>query len=126
MLLIREVRTDTIVPNLGKLFLCLAQNYGHLTLSHGESPFLIHIPVFEDPEENRPCRFRVRGDIDETIPSEGSSDYFKFWGLEYMVETERRVYDVAQQLLLDERFNTLDEHWAEWTRRWEAKKRQQT
>lgn len=107
ILLIHEVRTDTIVQNLGKLLLYLAQNYDHLTLSHGERPFLIHIPVFEDPEEDSPCRFRVRGDIDETIPSDGPSDYFRFWGLEYIVETDRRVYEVAGQLLLDERFNTL-------------------
>ncbi len=126
VLLIHEVREDTMVTNLGKLLLCLAQNYDHLTISPGESPFLIHIPVFEDPDEDRPLRFRVRGEIDETIPSNGPSDYFKFWGLEYIVETDRRVYDVARQLLLDERFNTLDEHWAEWTRRSEAKYRQQT
>ncbi len=122
ILLTHEVREDTIVPNLGKLLLCLAQNYDHLTLGHGESPFLIHIPVFEDPDEDRPRRFRVRGDIDETIPSDGPADYFKFWGLEYVVETDRRVYDVARQLLLDERFNTLDEHWAEWTQRSASRK----
>jgi hypothetical protein len=72
-------------------------------------------------DDHRPRRFRVRGDIDETIPSDGPSDYFKFWGLEYIVETDRRVYDLARQLLLDEPFNTLDEHWAEWSRRAELK-----
>jgi hypothetical protein len=126
VLLIHEVSADTMVPNLERLLLSLAQNYEHLTLSDGESPFLIHIPVFEDPEDERPCRFRVRGDIDETIRSDGPADYFKFWGLEYIVDTDRRVYDVARQLLLDERFNTLEEHWAEWTRRAEAKYRQRT
>lgn len=123
ILLIHEVREDTIVPNLGKLLSCLAQNYDHLTLGGVETPFVIHIPVFEDPDKNRSRRFRVRGDIDETIPSDGPADYFRFWGLEYVVETERRVYDVTRQLLLEERFNTLDEHWAEWARRAEARNR---
>ncbi|MGH9515399.1 MAG: hypothetical protein ACRD3P_06940 [Terriglobales bacterium] len=122
ILLIREVRTDTILSNLGKLLLCLARNYDHLTIHHGESPFLIQIPAFEDPDEDRPRRFRVRGDIDETIPSHGPSDYFKFWGLEYIVDADRRVYDVTRQLLLDEGFNTLDEHWAELTRRAQSKR----
>jgi hypothetical protein len=123
VLLIHEVSTDTIVLNLEKLFFSLAQNYERLTLGDcGDSRFLIHIPVFEDPEADRPCRFRVRGDIDETIKSDGPTDYFKFWGLEYIVDTDRRVFDVTRQLLLDERFNTLDEHWAELTRRAQSKR----
>jgi hypothetical protein len=117
VVMIHELATDTVVPNLGKLLLSLAENYDHLKLRDGESPLVIHIPVFEDTDEDRPCRFRVRGDIDENLPSDGPADYFKFWGLEYIVETDRRVYDVARQLLLDESFNTVEEHWADWTRR---------
>jgi hypothetical protein len=121
ILLIHEVSTDTIVPNLGKLLLSLAENYSRLALRNGDSPVLIHIPVFEDPEEDRPRRFRVRGNIDETILTEGPGDYFKFWGLEFIVETDRRVYDVARQLLLDESFNTLEQHWDELRRRAELR-----
>jgi hypothetical protein len=121
ILLIHEVSTDTIVQNLEKILLSIAQNYEDLAFGDGESPFLIHIPVFEDLEEDRPCKFRVRGDIDETICSDGPADYFKFWGLEYVVEADRRVYDVARRLVFDERFNTLEEHWAEWTRRAESR-----
>ena len=82
-----------------------------------------HIPVFEDPDPERPCRFRVTGFIDETILDKAPDDYFKFWGLEYIVDTDRRVFDVSRQLLIDEKFNTLKEHWAEWARRVESKYR---
>jgi hypothetical protein len=117
VLLIHEVSTDTIAQNLEKILLSVAHNYEHLAISDGEIPFLIHVPVFEDLEKDRLGRFRVRGHIDETIRSDGPAEYFTFWGLEYILDTDRRVYDVTRRLLLDERFSTLEEYWAEWTRR---------
>jgi hypothetical protein len=125
LLIIHEISSDSIFPNLEKILLTLAQQYDRLALKSGEYPFTIHIPVFEDTEEDRPCRFRVIGDIDETIRSKGPQDYFHFWGLEYLYDHVKRVYDVGTQLLIDSDFNTVEQHWAEWTRRWEAKRRQE-
>lgn len=118
---IHETSSDTIFNHLGKILLTLAQNYDRLALKSGEQPFAIHIPVLEDPDEDRPCRFRVIGNIDETIRSKGPADYFGFWGLVYDRARVVRVYDVARQLLIDENFSTLEGHWAEMERRWRAK-----
>jgi hypothetical protein len=111
LLIIHEISSDSLVAELRTILLTLAKNYEHLALKSGESPFAIHIPVFEDPDVDRPCRFRVIGDIDETIRSSGPEDYIKFWGMEYAFERDLRVYDVERQLLLDEEFYTLDRYW---------------
>lgn len=121
LVIIHEVSSDTIIDNLEKILVTLAQNHDHLPLKSGEQPFAIHIPVLEDPAEDRPSRFRVIGDIDETIRSEGPSEYFRFWGLVYDRARVVRVYDVARQLLINEKFNTLEQHWAELARRIRAK-----
>ena len=93
------------------ILVTLARNYGRLALRSGEMPIEIHIPVFEDTGEERSSRFRVIGDIDETITSKGPEDYVGYWGLAFDRASERKVYYVAQGVLLDETFNTLDEHW---------------
>lgn len=121
LLVIHEISSDSIVGQLENILLTLARNYQRFVLRDGEAPFAIHIPVFEDPDEDRPCRFRVIGDIDETIRSSGPEDYLKFWGLEYDVSDDRRVFDVSRELLLDEEFWTLDRYWAEMTRRFRAR-----
>ena len=115
LLVIHEISDDSIVPQLERILLTLGTNYESLVLSSGESPFAIHIPVFEDTDRDRVTRFRVIGDIDETIRSQGPEDYYRYWGLEY--DYGRRVYDVERRLLLDEMFVTQDEYWADWTRR---------
>jgi hypothetical protein len=125
LVIIHEISTDSMFTNLEKILLTLAQNYEHLALKTSEHPFTIHIPVFEDPEQGRPCRFRVIGDIDETIRSKGPEDYFKFWGLEYLYDHVKRVYEVKTQLLIDSEFYTLQQYWAELMRRSEARWRQE-
>jgi len=124
LLIIHEISSDSIFRNLEKILLTLAQHYSHLALKSGEAPFTIHIPVFEDPEQDRPCRFRVVGNIDETIRSKSPQDYLHFWGLEYLYDRVKRVYDVGAQFLIDSDFNTVEQHWAELTRRWQARQRQ--
>jgi len=124
LLIIHEISSDSIYSNLEAILLALARNYENLALKTGELPFTIHIPVFEDPEEDRPSRFRVIGNIDETIRSDSQQDYFHFWGLEYLYDRVKRVYDARTQLLIDSDFNTLKQHWAELMRRSEAKWRQ--
>lgn len=117
ILIIHEISADTIVDNLEKILLTLAQNYEHLVRVNGEAPFAIHIPVLEDPEEDRPCRFRIIGDIDETIGSKDSKDYFNFWGIEYDRYPSIQVYDVQKKLLIDDNFHTLEQHWAALTKK---------
>jgi len=120
LLILHEISSNTLAYQLENILATLARSYDRFLLKQGEAPYTIEIPVFEDPEEDRPCRFRVIGDIDETIRSRGPEDYVGFWGLEYD-HAGLRVFDVQRQLLLDEQFNTLDRHWAEMTRRAEIK-----
>lgn len=122
LLIIHEIASDSIFPNLEKILLTIAHHYRHLALQSGEYPFTIHVPVFEDPDEERLSRFRVKGDIDETMQSKGPQDYFHFWGLEYLFERVKRVYDVETQLLIDSDFHTLQEHWAMQREVWRKKR----
>ena len=120
LLVLHEISSNTLIDQLENILSTLARSYDSFLLEQGEAPYTIEIPVFEDPEEERPCRFRVIGDIDETIRSRGPKDYLGFWGLEYD-HAGLRVFDVQRQFIVDERFNTLDRHWAEMSRRAEIK-----
>jgi hypothetical protein len=120
LLVLHEVSSNTLVSELENILTALARSYDKFLLKQGQAPYTVEIPVFEDPEEDRPRRFRVIGDIDETVRSRGPEDYVGFWGLEYD-HAGLRVFDVQRQLLLDEEFNTLDRHWAEITRRAQIK-----
>ena len=120
---IHGISSCTMDEQLERILLALAQNYQNLALQSGEFPFAIHIPVFEDPDAERPCKFRVVGDMGETISSSGPDDYLGHWGLVYDRGSTVRVYDVAHRLLIDERFNTLEEHWRELSWREMAKMR---
>jgi hypothetical protein len=120
LLVLREISSNTLLSQLENILATLARSYDKFLLKQGQAPYTIEIPVFEDPEEDRPCRFRVIGDIDETIRSRGPEDYVGFWGLEYD-HGGLRVFDVQRQLLLDEQFNTPGRHWAAMSRRAEAK-----
>jgi len=120
---IHGISSSDIDEQLERILQTLAQNYHKLALQSGEMPFAIHIPVFEDPDGERPSRFRIIGDFDETIRSRGPEDYLGYWGLVYDRASTVRVYDVVNRLLIDERFNTLEEHWRELSRREQAKMR---
>ena len=93
---------DTIASSLEGIVKALAANFDRLRLNTSETPFEIHIPVFEDPADDRPSRFRVLLDVDEAIPSVSAEDYFRYWGLWYDFSRQHRVYDLARQLLIDE------------------------
>jgi len=114
------VAPDSIASSLEQILRTLASNYEHLLLRSGERPFEVHIPVFEDPSKERPSRFRVLLDVDETIPSFGVSDYFRLWGLWYDFSGKHRVYDVSRQLLIDEEFLSRQRYWAIWEERWRS------
>lgn len=116
LLVLHEISNNTLASQLENILTTLARSYDRFLLKRGEIPYEIEVPVFEDPQEDRPCRFRVIGDIDETIRSRGPEDYLGFWGLGYD-HAGLRVFDVQRQLVLDEEFYTLDRYWAEMTRR---------
>jgi hypothetical protein len=111
---------ESIVFSLEQILRTLAANYNKLLLSSGETPFKIHIPVFEDLAQDRPSRFRVLLDVDETIPSISTSDYYRLWGLWYDFSRQYRIYDVPHQLLIDEPFLSRQEYWAIFEKRWQA------
>lgn len=120
LLILHEISSNTLVSQLESILVTLAHLYNDFLLRNGEVPYTIDIPVFEDPEEDRPCRFRVIGHIDETIRSRGPQDYVGFWGLEYD-HAGLRVFEVQRRVVLDEQFNTMERHWAEIRRRLEIK-----
>lgn len=109
---------DSVASSMEKILRALAGHFKDLTLSSGEAPLEIHIPIFEDPAKDRPARFRVLLDVDETIPSISAADYLRFWGSSYVYANSRRVYDVSRRLLIDERFLTREEYWSIWEERW--------
>ncbi len=111
LLVIHGTTNGEIDEQLEAIFRALAESYRNLALQDGELPFAIHIPVFEDPDEERSSRFRVIGDMDETMRSREKEDYLRYWGLVYDRASALRVYDVQNKLLIDDRFHTIEEHW---------------
>jgi hypothetical protein len=117
LLVIHEISSDTIVDNLWRILPTVAAHYDCLALESGEKPIEIHVPVVEDPDEERPCRFRVVAHVDEAITGRGPNDYLGHWGLVYDRAFTVKVYDVEQRLLLHERFNTVEEYWSDLSRK---------
>jgi len=109
--------------SLEKIIRTLAENYKNLMLPSGETPFYIHVPVFEDPTPDRPCRFRMLLEVDETIKVT-TEDYFRLWGLSYDFSNNQRVYDVSRKLLVDQGFMDRKEYWKVMEQRWKAEREQ--
>lgn len=107
-----------IFDDLGGIFKALSENFDSMKGQTGERPYLVTIPVFEDPEA-RFCRFRCLLNVDETIRGVNSDSYFKFWGVRYNLEAQIRVFDVQHRLLIDERYLTQSEYWTMWEIKWE-------
>ena len=121
ILVLHSLYSAPILDNLEAVLRSIAGNWNDLRLTSGELPFEIHISVLEDTTESKTAKFRVIGEIDETITSDGAKDYFGYWGIIYDRALQRRVYDVNQRMLIDEPFHTLNEHWAEVERRMTAR-----
>jgi len=83
VVVIYQISEDSIFQHLERIPPALAEEYQRLVLRSGEQPFEIHVPVFEDPENDRLSRFRVLLDVDETIKPNATSDYLGFWVLQY-------------------------------------------
>jgi hypothetical protein len=109
VIVIYKITDDGVFTNLEKILKSIAQHSNQLTLATGERPFEIHVPVFEDPARDRPRRFRVKLDVDETISSFSGSDYFRLWGIRYDYSGDR-VFDVEKRLLIDNEFYDLDRY----------------
>jgi hypothetical protein len=117
LLVIHEVSMDTNVDSLSMILPALAKHYDRLALATGQRPSEIHVPVVEDPDTERPCRFRVIAHVDETINDKGSKDYLAYWGVVYDRPPALKVYGVDQASLLHERFNTVEDYWQDLSRR---------
>jgi hypothetical protein len=114
---VKKVSSRSIFDDLGGIFRALAEHFESLKGQTGELPYLIHIPIFEDPDA-RFCRFRSLLDVDETIQGVTSESYLKYWGARYNLESQIRVFDVQRRLLIDARYMTQEEYWAEWKKEW--------
>jgi hypothetical protein len=121
-IILHQISENSIFLQLGDILSHLANHSHHLVVGEAERPFEIVIPVFEDPSDDPPCRFREKLDVDETIPGFSDKDYFGFWGLWYEF-AKFRVYDVQNKALLHEEFFTAERYWAAMDERW-ARERQ--
>jgi hypothetical protein len=111
IVVIHELTHHSIERNLEHILTTLAANYKYLILRTGERPFLVSIPVVEDPAEHRSCRFRELLEIDETIRDITDERYSALWGIQYDYARTTRVYDVERRVLLDQGFHTQAQHW---------------
>lgn len=114
VIVIYRLTDGSVFEHLEKILTIVAGEYTHLILRSGEIPFEIHVPVFEDPSDDRLSRFRVLLDVDEIIEPRPDIDYFKLWGLQYDFSRTTRVYDVHQRLLLDQEFLTQEWYDIKW------------
>lgn len=124
VIIVHKITDDSIFSSLEGILKSVAQHSNQLTLQTGERPFKIHVPVFEDPAKDRPCRFRVKLDVDDTISSFSNSDYIRLWGI-YYDYAGGRVFDVEKELVIDNEFYELDRYWCEMKERWQREHEEQ-
>jgi hypothetical protein len=112
---VEEIPNTDLTENIDDVVLAVARNLGTIVKNSQQELFEIHIPVFEDPKSEFPCKFRELLSVDETmdVKSISISDYFGFWGLEYEI-AQSEVYDVARRTVLHQHFCTERQYWAEW------------
>ena len=116
-IVVKKIGDAPLFDDLGPVFKALAENFEFMKGQTGESPYEIHIPVFEDPNP-RFSRFRALLDVDETIEGVTADSYLQFWGVRYNREGQIRVFDVQRRLLIDTRYMTQDEYWEAWHQEW--------
>jgi hypothetical protein len=113
-----------VLDNLESIVRTLAENFQHMTLQTGETPYLIDIPIFEDTTPEAASRFRQVGDIDETLVVPEKDAYVTYWGAQYDYARTTRVFDVKRQLLLDESYLELNQYWDILTERYRKEREQ--
>jgi len=116
-IIVKKIGTQPLSDDIERIFMALAESFEFMKGHTGESPYAIHIPVFEDPNP-RFCRFRALLDVDETIQTVTTDSYLQFWGVRYNHEAQIRVFDVQRRLLIDNRYMTQDEYWEAWHLEW--------
>ena len=117
-IIVKKIGKQHLFDDLGRIFKALAENFEYMKGKTGESPYAIHIPVFEDPNP-RFSRFRALLDVDETIEGITADSYFKYWGVRYNLEGRIRVFDVHRRLFIDATYMTQKEYWEAWEREWD-------
>jgi hypothetical protein len=117
-IIVKKIGKRPLYDDLGEIFKALAENFEYMKGKTRESPYTIHIPVFEDPNP-RFSRFRALLDVDETIQEISTNSYFEYWGVRYNLEGQIRVFDVQRKFLIDATYMTQKEHWEAWEREWD-------
>jgi len=117
-IIVKKIVKQPLFEELGRIFKVLAENFEYMKGQTGESPYAIHIPVFEDPNPHF-SRFRGLLDVDETIQEITTDSYFKYWGVRYNLEGQIRVFDVQRRFLIDAAYMTQKEYWEAWEREWD-------
>lgn len=117
VIVIYKIADSSVFESLERILTFVAKHSEEFTLETGERPLEIHVPVFEDPAKDRPCRFRVKLDVDEDISGISKADYFRLWGLRYDYAGDR-VFDVEKGLLIDNEFFDLNRYWGVMEERW--------
>lgn len=117
VIVIYKIADSSVFECLERILTVVAKHSEVFTLGTGERPLEIHVPVFEDPAKDRPCRYRVKLDVDENISGISKADYFRLWGLRYDYAGDR-VFDVEKGLLIDNEFFALNQYWEVMEERW--------
>ena len=117
-IVVKNIGTGSFFEELEKIFKQLSISIDSLKGHAQEMPYVIHIPLFEDPEQKL-CRFRSLLDVDETIEGITNDNYLQFWGVRYNLEGKVRVFDVKNNLLIDSSYMTQEEYWEAEEREWE-------
>lgn len=117
-IIVKKIGAQPLFNDLGRIFKTLAENFEFMKGQKGEYPYVIHIPVFEEPNPHF-SRFRALLDVDETIQDVTTGSYFKYWGVRYNLEGQIRVFDVHRRLLIDATYMTQEEYWKAWEREWD-------
>lgn len=115
--IVKNIGTDDFFTNLEKIFIQLSKSIETLKADTQEYPYVIHIPLFEDPDK-KICRFRSPLDVDEMVEDITDENYLKLWGVRYNLEGKIRVFDVKNKLLIDSGYMTQDEYWESAEKEW--------
>ena len=86
-IVIKKIFTNSIQDQLCLVMQSIAAHYAFLTKDLRETPYEIHIPVFEESM------------VVKNISS-SRRDYLKFWGLYYGSEEDAMVYDLNKRSLI--------------------------
>ena len=120
-IVVKNIAAGSFFEELERIFKQLSNCIDSLKGNTQEMPYVIHIPIFEDPDQKL-CRFRSLLDADETIVDITNDNYLQFWGVRYNLEGKIRVFDVKNKLLIDASYMTQEEYWKAAEKEWEKER----